>query len=1749
MGAMLLAGLFLAAGNVGQGASFERLALSERFFCEGAGFADLDRDGHADVVAGPHWYPGPHFREARALYAGEPVDPRTYSNHFFTFPYDFDGDSWTDVLVIGFPGRDARWYENPGPDFAQPWEAHVAYAHVDNESPTFADLTGDGRPEIVCHAGGRFGWLAWDPAAPRAPWVFHPLSPDLGLGNFVHGLGLGDVDGDGRLDLLEKDGWWRQPASLAGDPAWERHPVAFARGRIGGAQMHVVDVDGDGDGDVVTSLDAHGFGLSWFEQVRAGEERTFVEHVILDQQPEQSPFGLVFSELHALALADVDADGLQDLVTGRRWWAHGPDGPEPDAPAVLYWFRLERGSEGARFVPHLIDADSGVGTQLTTGDVDGDGRVDVVVGNKKGAFVFLNRLASDGARLLAPDPPPRTSAPPAEGAREDGEEQAVGELPRGDDGAPLNLDFERGDLSDWTLEGEAYAGQPVRGDTVSARGREPSGHQGEFWVGGYELAGDEPRGTLTSTSFEVTQPWASFLLGGGSYVETRLELWAEGEAQPFSTTSAGDHETLQRVVVDLQGRQGQRIFVRLVDDYGGGWGHLNFDDFRFHAAHPSFELPPGAPALLPADLVPHAGLAPRDAQAAMSLPAGFEVDLVAAEPDVHQPIALALDAKGRLWVVEAHSYPEKRPEGEGRDLVLVFEDEDHDGAFEKRTVFASGLNLVSGLELGFGGAWIGAAPELLFVPDADDDLVPDGPAEVVLDGWGFDDTHETLNAFQWGPDGWLYGCHGVFTHSRVGAPGTPDDERVPLDAAIWRLHPARKSFEVFAWGTSNPWGVDFDDRGQAFCTACVIPHLFHVIQGARYERQAGSHFDPATFGELVTIADHRHFLGADPHAGNHHSNDAGGGHAHCGALVYLGDQFPERYRGSVFMNNIHGNRVNNDLLERRGSGFVGRHGDDFLLANDAWFRGVALRSGPEGALYVSDWYDQQACHDRDVELWDRSNGRIYRVSYGAHRPLAVDLAALPSAELVRLQLHPNDWFVRRARLILQERGHDAAVRRRLTELLREPRPERERLRLLWALHATQGLEEGLARALLGDEHEAVRAWTIQLELEDRAASPAVRADLERLARMDPSPMVRLYLASGLQRLPLAERWPVAEALAAHAEDADDPNLPLMLWYGVMDLVPEDPARALALARASRLEVVARFVVRRAAQDPAAHGALVAALSAERDVARRRWMLAEMSTALADQLGLARPDGWPAIYAELRGSGDPELAEQALSLAAAFGDETAFPELRALVADRGAGAASRRRALEALARAGDGGCVPVVQGLLDEPELRGDALRSLERFDDARTPALVLARWAELGADERRDALGLLSSRAAWAGALLDALGRGDVARTEIGAFVLRKLHLLRDEDLARRVADVWGVYRESAEDKAARVSALRAELDPERLAQADLPRGRDLYARNCQQCHVLFGTGGTLGPELTGSNRADLDYVLTNLVDPSELIGKDYQVTMAWLRDGRLVTGIENARTDSAITLALETGSEVVSLAEVEELRLSELSTMPEGLLDPLTPDEVRDLVAYLASPVQVPRLATSANAAELFDGRSLAGWQGDESSWLIEDGEIVGRTSGLDHNEFLKSELEVRDFRLTLEVRLAANAGNSGIQFRSSVLPDGAVAGYQADIGDPWWGMLYEEQGRGLLWDRSGQEFVRLDNWNTYEVLALGPHVRTWLNGRACVDVVDPDGARAGILALQLHSGGPTEIRFRNLKLEVDPAPPGGGEMPQESR
>ncbi len=588
---------------------------------------------------------------------------------------------------------------------------------------------------------------------------------------------------------------------------------------------------------------------------------------------------------------------------------------------------------------------------------------------------------------------------------------------------------------------------------------------------------------------------------------------------------------------------------------------------------------PGSPAWSQDAPAPLAEAARR-----MTLPPGFQATLFAGEPDVVQPIAFTTDDRGRVWVAECYSYP--KWEKEGHDRILIFEDRDGDGRFDSRKVFFDQAANLSGLVVGFGGAWLCATPNLLFIPDRNGDDVPDGPPEIVLDGWDLLAKHNVFTGLAWGPDGWLYGCNGILSNSKIGVPGTPDAMRVSMNCGVWRYHPTRHDVEAVAWGTTNPWGLDFDDYGQMFITNCVIAHLWHVVPGAHFQRMFGQDLNPHVYGLIESCADHIHWAGGpwQESRGNKPEHDKpGGGHAHSGAMVYLGDNWPAEYRNHVFLCNIHGNRVNQDILERRGSGYVAHHGPDVLLANDPWFRGLSLAYGPDGGVYVSDWCDTGECHDYDEV--HRTSGRIFKITSGTPAPFRTNVAALDDARLVQLQLHPNDWQVRHARRILQERaaaGTLAPSTAPALEQILNAGSETRQLRALWALHAIGALSEAKLFALFDSPHEFVRGWAIQLELEDRIASPRMLDKLANMAAADRSPLVRLYLASGLQRLPLDQRWPIAAALVAHAEDAGDAYLPLMIWYGIEPLVAADRNQVVALVVKTKIPLIREYIARRIA---------------------------------------------------------------------------------------------------------------------------------------------------------------------------------------------------------------------------------------------------------------------------------------------------------------------------------------------------------------------------------------------------------------------------------------------------------------------------------------------------------------------------------------------------------------------------------------
>lgn len=964
-----------------------------------------------------------------------------------------------------------------------------------------------------------------------------------------------------------------------------------------------------------------------------------------------------------------------------------------------------------------------------------------------------------------------------------------------------------------------------------------------------------------------------------------------------------------------------------------------------------------------------APLPPLEAARTMVVPDGFQVTLFAGEPDIKQPIAFCIDDRGRLWVAEAYNYP-NHGEKPG-DRILIFEDRDGDGRFDERTVFYDQLNYVSGIEVGFGGAWVMSPPYFYFIPDRDGDDQPDGAPEVLLDGFGnHDNAHNIANGFSWGPDGWLYCTHGRTNWSMLGKPGTPEKDRVRYDGGVFRYHPVRHEWEPYADGTTNPWGIDWDDFGEAFVCNCVNPHLFHVIYGAHYEPWRNRESSQFAYERIPTIADHLHFVGVGnvrDGLGSAAEDHAGGGHAHCGTMVYLGDNWPERYRNTLFTNNIHGRRINNDLLKRQGSGYVASHGPDVMRSRDPWFMGVTLRYGPDGAVFVSDWSDTGECHS--VKNTRRETGRIYKISYGKPETRPVDVAALSDAELVGLQLHRNDWHVQHARRVLQERaaqGRDmAAVARRLHALFDEQTDVPRKLRAQWALQVIRRLDAEFLVAQLNHRSEYVRAWAARLLCEDRQPPPAALDRFRELAATDKSALVRLHLASLLQRLEPQQRWTIAEALVAHAEDAADANLPLMIWYGVEPLVNEDLDRFAGLVQTARIPLVARHIGRRAASLPENAVALDRLIEqfAHIDDALQAELLAGTIEGLEGQRRVAMPERWPELFAKLQQARSESVRERSVQLALIFDDPAALAALRKAAGDATVEAAVRNRALQSLVQKQAADMAPLLFQLVDDAATRRAAIRGLAEYDDPQTPSRLLERYSAFDAAARQDAIQTLASRAAWASQLIDAVEAGRVARGELTAYTARQLHNLGDASLNARLKAVWGELRTTPAEKSQLVANYKRRLTPDSIARADRSAGRALFQKTCANCHRFFDAGGAIGPDITGSQRTNLDYLLQTLIDPSAAVARDYQMQVLETTSGRVITGLVVAETKAAVTIQTVNEKIVVPVAEIEQRTLASVSMMPEGMLQNLSTEQIRQLFAYLMGPGQVPLPPESASS------------------------------------------------------------------------------------------------------------------------------------------------------------------------------------------
>ena len=921
-------------------------------------------------------------------------------------------------------------------------------------------------------------------------------------------------------------------------------------------------------------------------------------------------------------------------------------------------------------------------------------------------------------------------------------------------------------------------------------------------------------------------------------------------------------------------------------------------------------------------------LSPVEAAAVMSVPEGFNVTLFAGEPDVRQPVAMKIDDRGRLWVAEAYSYKEWEMKGE--DRVLVFEDTDNDGRFDSRKIFYDKATHLSGLAVGFGGIWICNSPNLEFIPDRDGDDVPDGPPEVVLDGFTTNANHNFFNGLTWGPDGWLYGRHGITASSLVGVPGTPPSERTDVSCGIWRMHPVSRKFEIVARGTTNPWGLDWNDMGEMFMTGNVNGHLWHVVPGAFYPRMHGQGSFSHVYDRIALTADHLHHEGEWTDRKKFRDNAEGltdlmgGGHTHCGAMVYLGDNWPDKYRNTIFMSNTHGRRINNDILQRKGSGYVGIHAEDFMVSNHPWYKGVTQIYGPDGGVFMSDWTDIGECHDNDGV--HRTSGRIYKVVYGdVESPGPLNLAKESNLELVTYQLHKNDWYVRHSRRLLQERyvaGHDMKeVRRELLRLLKVSGQAVDRqLRFIWALHNIGGVGEKRLTSLLDHENEHVRSWAVRLIGEGGEPNEDQFQKIRALAKDGKSQLVRMYVASTFPRFSESQQWVLAKDLLLDFGYKEDQNLPQMIWYALRPLVSGDPVRALGLLAKCHDPMVYKNIVRRIASDFDLNAelmpSLVESITATFDDGRlnnAKAGVVGIEEALHGLKGIEAPANWDAI-ANSKNSG---IRAEAAKLKPVF--DTASPMTANDWLD-----------------------------LLDNQSLRNQAIRELAAFDDPKIAGILLKPYRRHLTEDRQATIATLSSRRSLAGPLVQAMGNGHLKPTDVSAFYARQIFNLGDNKLNKQLEEVWGRLRQSPEEKQNLIAFWQSKLTPTVVSNASIAEGKRVFQQACASCHSLFGEGGTLGPHLDGTNRHDLYYVLENLIDPNAVLPQDYRMTVVTLKDGRVLSGNISAQSRHTITIAGLDSVEVIPLSEVVKQEQFEQSTMPEGLLQTMKDEEVVDLIAYL---------------------------------------------------------------------------------------------------------------------------------------------------------------------------------------------------------
>jgi putative membrane-bound dehydrogenase-like protein len=968
-------------------------------------------------------------------------------------------------------------------------------------------------------------------------------------------------------------------------------------------------------------------------------------------------------------------------------------------------------------------------------------------------------------------------------------------------------------------------------------------------------------------------------------------------------------------------------------------------------------------------------LKPDETVAKMKVPAEFEVKLFAGEPDLANPIAFTIDEKGRVWAIECFEYPSRTPKGKApRDRIVILEDTDGDGKCDKRTVFAEGkdfpvpeerkkaglgaFDLASGIEVGNGGVYVGAPPYLWFIENKDD---KPGKIEPVLKGFGSEDTHETLNTFQWGPDGWLYGLHGVFTNSKVESLDGPETR---MNAAVWRFHPKTKKFEVFAEGTSNPWGMDWRNTdGQFILACCVIPHLYHIVPGGIYKRQAGASFNPYAYGAIQEISDH-----------TFHKES---GWAHAGLISLDAPHIPEKYRNSVIFGSIHGCSVKQNVLKPNGSSFTATRGDDFLVSGDKNFRPINMKWGPNGDIYLIDWHDQMPCHQAKPDEWDYERGRVYRIQVKDQKgKKAEDLGRKTAEELVALRNDPDPYTYRTALRLLSalDRPTRAKVGTPLVKFNAE-------LRDWWALgYLGSGKPADVDNdfGFSGDWTIATPPnidWAIRVVGESNF-SPVVMKTLDEIAGKAKSFTLRRELASAAIRL--ADKHDVSElvhALMKHKDDAKDPLIPYLTWTAYEKVLTnrmkqKDAPRTLPGSEKAgeALEAELAFLAKEAPDNifvrdqivPKVMRRLVATgdagdlklcvkfLADVKGTNTREKALDGLVIALADQT-VDAPAEWKAIRDELRK--EAKLAGYVNKLAVNFRDPEAVQRALAVLNDTAKPEGDRAEAVRQLVQLKAKEAPDLLRKLaLTDGEkamaVRTEAARGLVAFDRPDLPKAVLDKWATLPANLRNELVNTLAARKPWAMELLKAMDAKTIDRGLVTDNTVTRMQAFNDKDINALIEKAWGKVRKTPDELNKLIDKTRASLG---TSAASFTAGKKVFENQCAKCHKFDGKGAEVGPPLDGAGR-DIEYLLANVLDPNRVVGAPYFVRTANLQDGQVIQGLLHAEDDQSVTLKTENA--VLKRIARKDLdgavQVAEKSMMPEGLTSGMTEQDFRDLIRYV---------------------------------------------------------------------------------------------------------------------------------------------------------------------------------------------------------